>query len=341
MEQKELLLAAVKILMPPPNISSMKKKDILAWVEANKILERYRIFYDQGSEVGLKSSVTEISDTSNPVPSSTEFAHQRVGLIRKQITKWTRDLKLRKMRSRRVNPQALKAWLDSSKISQMMELGGVPDSPTKAPQKSQPASGPGVQSMLQHLEGFMSSKEGPTASKGHKCEACSAEDPDMASDMAEGPIDWESDQPDPAQALIFKTCPNLWTRVCETALSLDLEILECRLKEAKACKCAEGGSGIRVSHRGLKVPADLKPQADTPDIIYMGGSGPGFKREFKGERSGPFRGSGPVGPERGGGYAPEREGDMLQKGLTKRGEIGMTGVMKPQPMSSWTNKTEN
>ena len=53
MDQKELLLAAVKILMPPPNISSMKKKDILAWVEANKILERYRIFYDQGSEVGL------------------------------------------------------------------------------------------------------------------------------------------------------------------------------------------------------------------------------------------------------------------------------------------------
>ena len=124
MDQKELLLAAVKILMPPPNISSMKKKDILAWVEANKILERYRIFYDQGSEVGLKSSVTEISDTSNPIPSSTEFANQRVGLIRKQITRWTRDLKLRKMRSRRVSPQALKAWLDSSKISQMMELGG-------------------------------------------------------------------------------------------------------------------------------------------------------------------------------------------------------------------------
>lgn len=295
MDQKELLLAAVKILMPPPNISSMKKKDILAWVEANKILERYRIFYDQGSEVGLKSSVTEISDTSNPVPSSTEFANQRVGLIRKQITRWTRDLKLRKMRSRRVSPQALKAWLDSSKISQMMELGGVPDSPKKGPQKSQPASGPGVQSMLQHLEGFMSSKDGPTAPREHKCEACEASDSDLVEHLPQGPIDWELDQPDPAQSLIFKTCPNLYTRIVETALSLDLEILECRLKEAKACKCAPGESGIRVSHRGLKVPADLKPKADTPDVIYLGGSGPAFKSEFKRE---PFRGSGAVGGDR-------------------------------------------
>ena len=62
--------------------------------------------------------------------------------------------------------------------------------------------------------------------------------------------------------------------------------------------CCPGGEGIRVSHRGLKVPADLKPQADTPDVIYVGGSGPAFKREFKRD---PFRGSGAVGgAERGG-----------------------------------------
>ena len=83
----------------------------------------------------------------------------------------------------------------------------------------------------------MSSKDGPTAPQEHKCEACDAE----ADDLPLGPIDWESDQPDPAQSLIFKACPNLYTRVVEAALSLDLEILECRLKEAKACKCAVQG----------------------------------------------------------------------------------------------------
>ena len=92
------------------------------------------------------------------------------------------------------------------------------------------------------------------------------------------------------------------------ALSLDMEILECRLKQAQQCFCAKaGGEGIRVSHRGLKVPADLKPDTD-PDVIYLGQSGSGsgsFKRERPlllkrdpGPESGPgrFRGTGRVGP---------------------------------------------
>mgnify|MGYP003715299551 CR=1 FL=1 len=68
---------AVKTLLPPQNISSMKKKDILKWVSDNKILERYRIYYQQGSEEGIKSSVTDISDASNPIPSSSEFAKKK------------------------------------------------------------------------------------------------------------------------------------------------------------------------------------------------------------------------------------------------------------------------
>ena len=90
MEATEQLSAAVKILLPPPRISSMKKNEILQWVDENKILERYRIFYQQGAESGIISSVADISDTSNPVPSNEKFAKQRVGLIRKQITQWTR-----------------------------------------------------------------------------------------------------------------------------------------------------------------------------------------------------------------------------------------------------------
>ena len=101
MSAAEQLKLTIRTLLPPPQISSMKKKDILQWVSENKILERYRIFYQQGSEEGIKSSVTDISDTSNPIPSSSEFSKQRVGTIRKQITKWTRALGLRKMRSRR------------------------------------------------------------------------------------------------------------------------------------------------------------------------------------------------------------------------------------------------
>ena len=136
------LKLAIKTLLPPPQISSMRKKDILKWVSDNKILERYRIFYQQGSEEGIKSSVTDISDTSNPIPSNSEFAKQRVGAIRKLITKWTRALGLRKMRSRRVKPQDLKAWASKSSLAQMLDLGGpgistlpseVPTKPPAAP----------------------------------------------------------------------------------------------------------------------------------------------------------------------------------------------------------------
>ena len=78
------------------------------------------------------------------------------------------------------------------------------------------------------------------------------------------------------------------------ALSLDMEILECRLKQAQQCFCAKaGGQGIRVSHRWLKVPADLKPDTD-PDVIYLG-QGPSGRVKY--ER--PLFLKGDPGPGRG------------------------------------------
>ena len=145
------LQLAVKTLLPPQNISSMKKKDILKWVSDNKILERYRIFYQQGSEEGIKSSVTDISDSSNPIPSSLDFEKQRVGTIRKQITKWTRALGLRKMKSRRVKPQDLKEWASKSSLAQMLDLGGPGMSSLPEAVPTKPPADPSVSSMLQHL----------------------------------------------------------------------------------------------------------------------------------------------------------------------------------------------
>ena len=126
MSAAEQLKLTIRTLLPPPQISSMKKKDILKWVSDNKIPERYRIFYQQGSEEGIKSSVTDISDSSNPIPSSLDFEKQRVGTIRKQITKWTRALGLRKMKSRRVKPQDLKEWASKSSLAQMSYLRQFP-----------------------------------------------------------------------------------------------------------------------------------------------------------------------------------------------------------------------
>ena len=120
--------------------------------------------------------------------------------------------------------------------------------------------------MLQHLNTFIGSRPQSDLIK-HSCDTCDTPDEESALE----PDHWSED---PATSLIFKTCPTLFTRICEMALSLDMEILECRLKQAQQCFCAKaGGEGIRVSHRGLKVPADLKPDTD-PDVIYLGQSGP-------------------------------------------------------------------
>ena len=115
--------------------------------------------------------------------------------------------------------------------------------PEVAPTK--PPADPSVSSMLQHLNTFIGSRP-PSDLIKHSCDTCDTEDEETALE----PDHWSED---PATSLIFKTCPTLFTRICEMALSLDMEILECRLKQAQQCFCAKaGGSGIRVSHRGCR-----------------------------------------------------------------------------------------
>ena len=120
----EKLLDLVKKLresiIPPTDVGKMSKKEIIAFVEDAKILEKMQIFHEKRQAKALKSIVHD-ADEENIVPDLAAIKKWSVGKLRKLLREFYRDIGLSKgTKHSKMSASKLRSFVSRNRYQEML-----------------------------------------------------------------------------------------------------------------------------------------------------------------------------------------------------------------------------
>ena len=238
-------------LVLPNKLSKYRKNDLINEIDNRKLLARMSIFYAQGPDDGIPSRIHQSSDEDAIVPSKEQLKKMKVGQIRSLLRSFYRDSGLVRGKLEALGPKKLKVFANKHNFREMAGLPlDVPDEKSKSTgKKAQPdqvptdpeaSSDPPAEAitdtagLLQHLNEF-SKKIVPDDDNLLPSERIPAEyggTKKMKNNLT---------QFDPYADPIVSLAPHLFQRLCERALTLDMAVLDCKIKKLKEfCAAVDG-----------------------------------------------------------------------------------------------------
>lgn len=261
----ETIQTLKKQVIPDEPLTKLRKTDLIEFIENTDLLKRMMIFYEQGDPSGEKSRLLQENDIESIVPTATELKKLKTGAIRRLMRSFYKDSGLTSKKLSKLSNQKLKLFAKRHKLSEMLSLG------VEEPEKKTPPVPPklDMKSMLTHLEGIVKDKipksENIVLPDDKSDCSCHDESDFVGMGMGSGICDPfnQMTSVDP----ILSLCPELYSRICEKALLLDLCVLDRKLEECKnlSCPCPPVNvSGLSAVQRVPMAPVQRPPDMEPP-----------------------------------------------------------------------------